>query len=277
MATTASELSGGVSPQPTGTSDPGWVGIIDRWIYVIMAVWFIATTLAGFIPTSVGKVMAIRAGVMPPFPVVLHVHAVLMGSWLLLLLAQTTLMATGRRAFHQQLGIAGMVLAPAMVATGFVLVPTMVSYNWALIEAAPPEALEWGAERSKMFLSSLVAAQIMVGLLFAVFFIWAMRVRSRDAGMHKRLLVLATAMPLAAAIDRMDWLPTSYPEGPLSPLGWPVLWVLPMFLWDLFRQRRVHKAYIAWAALYAPAAAIVYQLWWSPGWIALVQRLLGLA
>jgi hypothetical protein len=221
--------------------------------------------------------MAVRAGMMPPLPAVLHVHAVLMGSWLMLLLAQTTLLATGRRAFHMQLGVAGMVLAPLMVATGFVLVPTMVSYNWAMIDAAPPEALEWGAERTKMFLSSLVAAQIMIGVLFATLVAWAMSARRRDAGMHKRLLFLATAMPLAAAIDRISWLPQSYPESPLSPLAWPVVWIMPMFLWGLYRLRRIHKAYFVWGALYAPCAVVLSMLWWSPGWIAFVQRILGLA
>jgi len=242
-----------------------------------MATWFVVSALVGFIPTSIGKVMAVQAGAIPPFPAVLHLHAVLMGSWLLLLLTQTLLMATGRRAFHIQLGVAGMILAPAMVATGLVLVPTMATRGWALIAAAPPEALEWGAERTRMFLCSIVAAQISVGVLFAVLVTWAMRVRRSDAGMHKRLLILATAAPLAAGIDRIVFLPTSYPESPLAPLGWPVVWILPMFLWDLFRLRRVHRAYLVWAALYAPAALVVYQLWWSPGWIALVQRTLGLA
>lgn len=277
MATTADDLSGNAFPPPAGMAGPTPAQVIDRWVYVIMAGWFIITTLVGFAPTSIGKVMAIQAGAMPPFPLILHVHAVLMGSWLLLLLAQTTLIATGRRAFHMQLGVAGMVLAPAMVATGLVLVPTMVSYNWALIDAAPPEALEWGAERTKMFLSSLVAAQIMVGVLFAVFVAWALLVRRSDAGMHKRLLILATAMPLAAAIDRMAFLPTSYPEGALSPLGWPVVWIMPMFLWDLARLRRIHKAYIAWFAIYLPASAVVYMLWWSPAWMAIAQRLVGVA
>jgi hypothetical protein len=251
--------------------------LIDRWIYVLMAALFVVTALVGFIPTSIGKVMAVRAGMSPPLPVVLHIHAALMGSWLLLLLAQATLMATGKRALHMQLGIAGMVLAPAMVATGFILVPTMVAYNWALIEAAPPEALQWGAERTKMFLSSLVAAQLTTGVLFVIFVAWAMKVRRSDSEMHKRLLFLATAIPLAAAIDRMPFLPISYPESPLSPLGWPLVWIMPMFVWDFMRLRRIHRAYLAWGALYLPAAVVVYLLWWSPGWIAFVQRLLGLS
>ena len=64
---------------------------IDRWIFVFMAAWFIVITLAGFIPDSMMKIGMVQAGVRPPFPIVLHMHAVLMGSFLLLLFAQTWL------------------------------------------------------------------------------------------------------------------------------------------------------------------------------------------
>src|SRR4029078_4892149 len=88
---------------------------VDRWIFVFMAAWFIAIVLAGFIPDSIGKVALVRAGERPPFPAVLHVHAVLMGSFLLLLLTQTVMMATGRKALHMQIGLLGMALAAALV------------------------------------------------------------------------------------------------------------------------------------------------------------------
>src|SRR3954453_2176350 len=73
---------------------------IDRWIFVFMAAWFIAIVLAGFIPDSIMKVGMVQAGRRPPFPAVLHMHAVVMGSFLLTLLAQSWLMATGRRGYH---------------------------------------------------------------------------------------------------------------------------------------------------------------------------------
>src|SRR6059058_4605095 len=88
---------------------------IDRWIYVFMAAWFIVVVLVGFIPDAMMKVALVKAGARPPFPPILHVHAALMGSFLLLLLAQTWLMATGRKALHMQLGVVGMVLAAALV------------------------------------------------------------------------------------------------------------------------------------------------------------------
>ena len=253
MATTAGEVLEVGSPHDIGAAAPTLAQVIDRWIYVIMAALFVVTALIGFVPRSIGKAMAVQAGQLPPFPLVLHVHALLMGSWLVLLLVQTILMARGKRSFHMQLGVAAMLLAPAMVATGFVII------------------------LASLTLISLVAAQISAGVLFAVFVAWAMLVRRTDAGMHKRLLILATAIPLPAAIDRIAWLPNSYPESPLSPLGWPVVWVLPMVLWDLARLRRVHRAYLAWFAIYIPSAVVVYMLWWSPGWIATAQRLVGVA
>ena len=64
---------------------------LDRWIFVFMAAWFIAIVLVGFIPDSMMKVAMVKAGARAPFPAVLHMHAVLMGAFLLLLLAQTVM------------------------------------------------------------------------------------------------------------------------------------------------------------------------------------------
>jgi uncharacterized membrane protein (DUF2068 family) len=185
-------------------------------------------------------------------------------------------MATGKRQFHMQLGIAGMFLAPAMVVTGFILVPTMFRRNWAAIQNAPPQALPpGGAETAEKFISSLVAAQIASGGMFAIvvgFGLWA---RRRELGLHKRLMVLATALPLPAAIDRITWLPSSYPESVLSPLLYTVAWIMPMFCWDLVRLKRVHVAYVLWFSIFIPTACVTCYVWWTPGWVSLVQRVMG--
>src|SRR3954453_16695809 len=73
---------------------------IDRWIFVFTAVWFIAIVLVGFIPDSLIKVPPVQAAQRAPFPTVLHVHALLMGSFLLLLLTQAVPIATGRCELH---------------------------------------------------------------------------------------------------------------------------------------------------------------------------------
>src|SRR5688500_9636125 len=97
---------------------------IDRWIFVFMAAWFIAVTLTGFIPDSLMKVEMVKAGLRPRFPLILHAHAVVMGGFLLVLLTQTWLMATGRREYHMQIGLVGYALAAVLVVVGFLLVPT---------------------------------------------------------------------------------------------------------------------------------------------------------
>jgi hypothetical protein len=95
-----------------------------------MAAWFILIVLVGFIPDSLMKLGMIRAGARAPFPLILHAHAVLMGSFMLLLLAQTIMVATGRCALHKQVGVAAFVLVPALVVVGFILAPTMYHQVW---------------------------------------------------------------------------------------------------------------------------------------------------
>jgi hypothetical protein len=139
MATIAERFSG-KAPRPDVLSGTPRANVIDRWIFVFMAAWFIAIVLTGFIPDSIMKVGMVRAGARPPFPLVMHLHALLMGSFLLVLLTQTWLMATGRRALHMQLGVFGMVLAGALVVVGLVLAPTMYYQTWNALPTAPPGA-----------------------------------------------------------------------------------------------------------------------------------------
>src|SRR5690349_79305 len=121
-----------------GSGRGEFVAFVNRWIYVFMAGLFIVTVFAGFIPDSLGKMEDVAAARRPPFPPILHVHAVLMGSWLLLLLTQATLMATGRPAIHKQLGLLAMVLAPALIVAGFFLIPTMDGQIIEGIRHGPP-------------------------------------------------------------------------------------------------------------------------------------------
>lgn len=181
---------------------------IDRWIFVITAAWFIVVTLTGFIPDSVMKIGMVETGQRPPFPIVLHMHAVLMGSYLLLTLTQTVLMATGRTTQHMRLGIAAFVIAPALVIVGFVLAPTMYYETWRAWQAAPPAAR---AELQQVlsFKENILLLQMRIGILFPLFLAIGLRARGANAGLHKRMMLLAPAPALAAGIDRITWLPTT--------------------------------------------------------------------
>ena len=247
---------------------------VDRWIYVFTAASFIAIVLAGFIPSSLEKVAAVQAGLRPPFPLVLHVHAILMGSFLLLLLAQTTLVATGRCDLHRRLGLLSMVVAPALVVAGFILVPTTYHGIWNAALAAPPGAREQ-LQQLTLRLDNIMLLQLRIGILFSLFLIIALRARGKDAGLHKRMMILATAIALPAGIDRIPWLPSTLPGSPLSADLYVLLAVSPMFVWDVVRNRGVHKAYWIWLGIALPFAVLVHGLWDSEWWHASARQLMG--
>lgn len=247
---------------------------IDRWIFVGMASWFILIVLAGFIPDSLMKLGLIKAGVRPPFPLILHVHAVLMGSFLLLLLTQSVMVATDRCALHRQLGIAAFVLVPALVVAGLVLAPTMFRQTWEGAHFGPPPVRAALAPVVPV-VENILLLQIRAGLLFAFFVAIALGARSDRPGIHKRMMFLGTAVPLGAAIDRIVWLPSSMPALPWTTDVYTLLAIAPMFLWDVLRNGRVHGAYKLWLALYLPAALLLSYVWDKPWWHAAAERLMG--
>lgn len=247
---------------------------IDRWIYVFTAVSFIAVTLAGFIPDALHKMELVRTGRRPPFPLSLHFHAAFMGLFLLLLLTQTLLMATGRRDLHRRLGRVAMVLVPAMVVVGFILVPTIYHQAWSAMQAAAPQ-LRPRLQQRIFILDLILLFQLRVGILFPLFIWIGLRARMADPGLHKRMMLLATAVPLPAAIDRISWLPTSIPMSSLSTELYMLAIVSPMFVWDLIRNRAVHKAYLMWFAANLAFAVATYVLWRSAWWHSVAHRLMG--
>jgi hypothetical protein len=249
-------------------------GPIDRWIYVFTAASFIVVTLVGFVPDSLGKIAAVQAGERPPFPLVLHLHAALMGAFLLLLLTQTVLVATGRCDRHMRLGLLAMVLAPALVVVGFILVPTTYHSVWSAAQAAPPEARE-ALRQSTSRLENIMLLQLRVGFLFPLLLLIGVAARGRNAGLHKRMMILAPAMALPAAIDRIAWLPTTFPASPLATDLYTLLLVSPMLIWDVGRNRAVHPAYLIWLAVALPFTLAVHALWNTPWWHAAARQLMG--
>ena len=273
MATIA-ETNVETGPRPDILSGTPRAHRIDRWIYVFTAASFIVIVLAGFIPSSIEKAAAVQAGARPPFPLVMHLHAVLMGSFLLLLLAQTTLVATGRNALHMRLGLASMVLAPAIVVVGFLLAQGNYHGVWGAVQAAP------AAARAELMgvigiLDNILLLQLRIGILFPILLVIGLRARRGEPGLHKRMMILATAVALPAGIDRIPWLPTTMPLSPLAPDLYTLVAISPMLLWDVVRNRFVHRAYWIWLGLFLPCAVVVHSLWDSEWWHGAAKVVMG--
>ena len=245
---------------------------LDRWIFVLMALLFLVTVLIGFIPSSIEKLAAIDAGQRAPFPGILHFHAVFMGAWILLLMTQASLVAANQRRLHQKLGLTALVLVPGMVVTGVILVPTIFRQVWALDPSvlAPQQIQE-----TKTLISNIALGQIRGGILFPVFIGIALYYRRSDPGTHKRLMFLATLLPMPAAFDRITWLPVSLPASALTWEIYIVLWMLPLLIYDLLRTHQIHRAYKIWIAGYLPFMIATQMLWGNSWWLATVPKIMG--
>jgi hypothetical protein len=103
----------------------------------------------------------------------------------------------------------------------------------------------------------------------------ALRARGKDAGLHKRLMILATALALPAGIDRIPWLPTTMPVSPVGPDFYTLVAISPMLIWDLVRNRYLHRAYWIWAAFFIPAALFVHTVWNTEWWHATARAIMG--
>jgi hypothetical protein len=114
-----------------------------------------------------------------------------------------------------------------------------------------------------------------VGILFPLFILIGLSARMKDPGLHKRMMVLATAVPLPAGIDRITWLPTTMPVSSLSTEIYMLTIVSPMFVWDVIRNRAVHKAYLMWFAANLAFAVATFVLWRSQWWHSVAHRLMG--
>ena len=55
----------------------------------------------------------------------------------------------------------------------------------------------------------------------------------------------------------------------------PLLWLLPVLIYDLARRGRVHRAYLIGIAANLPFVVASQLLWGSPWWMENAPKLLG--
>jgi len=158
-----------------------------RLFYVGMALVALTIAAGGFLPSMLDT-SARRA----PITVAVGVHGVVFVAWLLVFLAQTTLVATGRVDLHRRLGYTVVGLAVLMVLSGYDAAIEMARRGFDL--SGDLVARGGSAAGLLVFqLGDLVSFTVLVGL--------AVLYRKR-ADVHKRFMLLAVVgglMPAALA------------------------------------------------------------------------------
>lgn len=101
----------------------------------------------------------------------------------------------------------------------------------------------------------------------------AFAARRRDPGLHKRLIFLATGMSISASASRIPWLPII--PSLTSADAYALAAVAPLFIWDVARNRYVHRAYWIWLGACLPFVLVVHQIFDAPWWHGVARRLMG--
>lgn len=191
-----------------------------------------------------------------PLPTYLIVHGSTMTAWYLLFLAQALLVSSGRSDLHRRLGVAGVALATAVVATGAIVHLRLIPRRQALGEMASPADLAFAIDFVLQGLASLVPIVVLVAL--------ALGLRRRPA-VHKRLMFWTMVWTLGPAFTPerplgrfLDALVA--PHLPFFPAD--LLWLAALVAYDASTMRRIHPA--TWLGFALLAA---WFLWVMP-WIA---------
>jgi hypothetical protein len=231
----------------------------DRIFFSTLAVVLALTVFAGFassyyLPLVRGDAMATLSG--GPFTPLVHLHGALFSAWVVLFLVQTLLVAARRVALHRRLGVAGVMLAAAMVPVG--------------IRAAVATAARGGGPPGIDPLEFLVVPLFDVGL-FGAFVAWAV-VRRRNREAHKRLMLLAYVNIVTAAIAR---LPAVSAVNPLAFFGVAFLVVVAGAVYDYRSRGRVHPVYLWGGSLFAASVPLRVALSGTDAWHAFARFLIS--
>ena len=234
-------------PRPLGA-------LYDRQFYTGMAIAAAVVVFVGFAPT-----FFLRASYQStPLPTYLRVHGLLFTTWIVLFIAQTSLVAARKTHVHRRLGWAMAALATVMVVVG------TTAGIWSMRRQVDAGL----AEQAQAFLTTPLFSMV----AFAAF-VAAAITRRGDPQTHKRLMLLATISILDAAVARL-------PFEFLRTSNWNYLPMTDVFLaaailYDVASRRTVHRAYVWGGLALVIEQALRIPVGTSAVWQALASGIIG--
>lgn len=216
---------------PVSAAPSSWIR--ERRFFSSMAVALTMVTIAGFAwSTYVRTRPGSTAFGGPTLLPIVRLHAAVSALWMLLLILQTSLIASRRTALHRRLGVLGAVLACALVVVGWIVAfdlrPALTARAVGLVP--PPGTVEF---------LILPAEELLV---FSTLIGWGLYARKKP-GVHKRLMVLGTLALIPAATTRPP-----LPGSALMALGMfgvpEALFILALMIHDVRTTGRLHPATI---------------------------------
>jgi hypothetical protein len=205
-----------------------------------MSLLILIILLVAFAPSFYLRVFSDES----PMPLRLHLHGAVLTAWFVWLVLQTGLIRSGRTVTHKKLGIAGAVLAAAVV----IAAPMATLGSLHKFRAA---GMNWDSDMSEwprlgiegmsleQFAGMLVWGNFLSIALFAILVFGAITMR-RQAETHKRLMLLASITIIGPALARIArWPGLGGEDGAFIPVVFLGL-LLSVVAHDVIRTRRVY-------------------------------------
>ena len=241
------------------TASPRPLPAAERRFFSGYALALLATVLIGFAQTYyLRPLLPAPARPLHSLSPLIHVHGVLFTGWMLLLVAQTRLIAARRADLHRRAGVAGALLAVAMVVVG-----VLAALHAVLRGSTPP-----GSEPRRFLVVPF--ADITLFALFVAAALWA----RRDPQTHKRLIVLANLALMPPALAR--WLILYFGFGPPLLFAVSTLFLVPLVIWDLTRWKRLHPVTLWGGLLLVLSGPGRFALGQTDAWLTFADWAVGL-
>jgi hypothetical protein len=192
----------------------------EHWFFCGMSLVIALVVLVGFARTYF---LASYFHAKPLAAPIVHVHAAVFTGWILLLLAQTSLAASGNVAVHRRLGLVGMGLAPLVFVLGMIVAREMLGRL-----SGVPEI-----DATRIY---AVALSEIAGFALPVFF--ALRLRRRP-DYHKRLILIGTIAMMTAGFGR--WPVKLLLHQPLPAMICTLALLGLVIAYDLLSLGKVHR------------------------------------
>jgi hypothetical protein len=182
-------------------------GISPRKFYMMIAWTCLAVAVLGFMPTYFLPLAHAKFAAPP----IIHIHGLVMFSWVAFFVMQASLVAGGNVLAHRAWGVVGVAIITAMA---FIVTAVEIMRIHQVSQAGvPPDITEGTKAFSWVTMGTLV-------LVIPMFIIAIANIKKPE--IHKRLILLMTVSMLAAPIARwfLTFLaPPPDPNAPPLPAG----------------------------------------------------------
>ena len=216
--------------------------------YPLLAIVLVTFIVLGFSRTYYLRFLSD----LPPMRMVLLLHGLVFTAWLALFITQTQLIAAQRVDLHMRLGVMGVFLSLAVVATSVMAM---------FVAAATPRLNQLGLTAPQASIIPAVAITQFVVLVTAGV---ALR---RRASLHKRFMLLAVISVLSPASARLTALLGLREYMLLIQMGVIAVFVTCCLVYDWRKNRVVHPVFaiggvvlvLLWPARYVVARSEMWQ------------------